>query len=191
MSDVTRILNQIEDGDEHAAEKLLPLVYDELRRLAARKISREKPGQTLQGTALVHEAYIRLVDGSENQRWDSRGHFFAAAAEAMRHMLVDVARKKKRIRHGGDHQRVDFEDDFLAIDLPVDHLLVIDEALTQLKASDPRAGQILELKYFAGLTTEEAAEMMGVPPRTAYRDWAYARSWILRYLGHSGPSSVP
>ena len=180
---VTQILGQIESGDPAAAEQLLPLVYDELRRLAAARLAHEKPGQTLQATALVHEAYIRLVDVEKAQHWDSRGHFFAAAAEAMRRILVEIARRKKRIKHGGEFERVELDGEQLAIELPVDDVLVIDEALEELEESDEQAAQLLKLHYFAGLSVEKAAELLEIPTRTAYRNWAYARAWMYRRVG--------
>lgn len=183
MSDVTRILSQIESGDPSAAEQLLPLVYDELRKLAAAKLAQEKPGQTLQATALVHEAYLRLVDVDKAQHWDSRRHFFSAAAESMRRILVEAARRKKRVRHGGRFERVDLEGEHLAVDLPVDDLLAIDEALEQLEESDEQAARLLKLRFFAGLSVEQAAELLEIPVRTAYRNWAYARAWMYRRVG--------
>jgi RNA polymerase sigma factor (TIGR02999 family) len=185
MTEVTRILSAMEDGDPHAAERLLPLVYDELRRLAARKLAQEKPGQTLQATALVHEAYLRLVDSAKEQHWDGRRHFLAAAAEAMRRILVENARHKKRVRHGGGRHKVDLEDRHLAIDAPVDDLLALNEALDQLASVDSGAAELVKLRYFAGMTTEEAAEVLGVPVRTAYRSWSFARAWLYRRL-HAG-----
>ncbi|MHB8953112.1 MAG: ECF-type sigma factor [Pirellulaceae bacterium] len=180
MSDITCILSQIESGDPCAAEQLLPLVYDELRKLAAAKLAQEKPGQTLQATALVHEAYLRLVDVDKARHWYSRRHFFSAAAESMRRILVEAARRKQRIRHGGEFERVEFEAEHLAVELPVDDLLAIDEALEQLEQSDEQAAQLLKLRYFAGLSVEQAAELLEIPPRTAYRNWAYARAWMYR-----------
>jgi len=177
---MTRLLAAIEQGDLHAAEQLLPLVYAELRKLAAQKLAREKPGHTLQATALVHEAYLRLVDSDTIQRWDTRGHFFAAAAEAMRRILVEHARRKKRLRHGGGGRRLDLE----AIDLvgatPCDDLLALDEALEQLAHKDPVAAQLVKLRYFAGLSLQEAARAVGIPLRTAERNWTYARAWLHR-----------
>ena len=190
MSDVTRILGQIEDGDGQAAEKLLPLVYDELRKLAAAKMAQENPGQTLQATALVHEAYIRLVDVDKAQHWDSRGHFFSAAAEAMRRILVEAARRKNRIRHGGGQEQVELDEDPLAVDVPFDDLLTIDEALHKLEERDEQAARLLKLRYFAGLSTEQAAEMLGIPARSAYRNWAYARAWVFRCVGVTDTPSV-
>ena len=177
MAEITRILEAIDQGDAHAAEELLPLVYNELRRLAAQKLSHEKPGQTLQATALVHEAYIRLV-GTEDQHWDSRGHFFAAAAEAMRRILIENARRKQRSRHGSGRQRLDLDDGDIAVDPPSLDLLAVDEALEKLTGEDARCAELVKLKYFAGLTTEQAAEVLGISPRSAYRDWEYARSWL-------------
>jgi RNA polymerase sigma factor (TIGR02999 family) len=182
MSDVTRILSQIDQGDANAAEELLPLVYDELRKLAAAKLAHEKPGQTLQATALVHEAYVRLVDADKLQQWNSRGHFFAAAAESMRRILVEAARRKQRERHGGDHKRVELSEVRIGIDSPPDELLAIDENLEKLAAADQQAAQIVKLHCFAGLTIEQAAELLGISARTAYRDWAYARGWLFRSL---------
>jgi RNA polymerase sigma factor (TIGR02999 family) len=178
MSDVTHILSAIEQGDAHAAEQLLPLVYDELRRLAAQKLAQEKPGQTLQATALVHEAYLRLVDTEKAQQWDSRGHFFAAAAEAMRRILVDNARRKHRIKRGGDRKRLDLDSaDLVSLTGP-DELLVIDEALDKLAADDPVAAKLVGLRYFAGLSIEEAATAIGLSRSTAYDHWTYARAWL-------------
>jgi RNA polymerase sigma factor (TIGR02999 family) len=183
MTEVTQILSQIEQGDPSAAEQLLPLVYDELRKLAAAKLAHERPGQTLQATALVHDAYIRLVDVEQAQHWDSRQHFFAAAAEAMRRILVETARRKKRIKHGGDLERVELDGEQLAVELPVDDLLAINEALEQLEASDEQSARLVKLRYFTGLSVEDAAELLGISPRTAYRDWSYARAWMYRRLG--------
>ncbi|MHC4402211.1 MAG: ECF-type sigma factor [Planctomycetota bacterium] len=182
MSDVTRILSAIEQGDPSAAGQLLPLVYDELRRLAAQKMAQEEPGQTLQATALVHEAYIRLVDVEKAQRWDSRRHFFAAAAEAMRRILVENARRKGRQRHGGDRKRDDLCD-FDVVGLPLgDEVLDLDEALTQLADHEPRSAELAKLRLFAGLTLDETALALDISLRTAKRDWAYARAWLGRAL---------
>jgi RNA polymerase sigma factor (TIGR02999 family) len=175
MTEVTRILAAIEQGDPLAAEKLLPLVYDELRRLAAQKLAQEKPGQTLQATALVHEAYLRLVDVKKAQTWNSRGHFFSAAAEAMRRILIDQARRKRADKRGGKSRRISL-DDADGGDTPQDDdLLAIDEALTLLAAEDPRAAQLIQLRHFAGLSVEDAAEVVGISRSTAYEHWSYAR----------------
>src|SRR5262245_5401367 len=178
MSDVTRILTSIEEGDPHAAERLLPLVYDELRKLAAARMAAERPGQTLQATALVHEAYLRLVDDGVPHHWNSRGHFFAAAAEAMRRILVDRARHKHSLRAGGDRVRVDLDSGAGVVPEPQLDVLAVDEALDALTARDPRAAQVVKLRYFAGLTVPEAAEALGVSLATAENDWAYAKSWL-------------
>jgi len=190
MSDVTRILTAIEEGDAKAAEELLPAVYEELRRLAAQKLSREPPGQTLQATALVHEAYIRLV-GAESQNWKGRTHFFAAAAEAMRRILVDNARRKQRLKRGGGHQRVNLGDADLAADEPSTDLLALDEALAKLREEDSVIADLVKLRYFAGLTLEQTAEILGVSRRTADRYWAYARAWLYEEItkGEELPSS--
>ena len=177
MTDITRILTAIDQGDAQAANKLLPLVYDELRRLAAQRLSHEKPGQTLQATALVHEAYLRLV-GAEDQHWQSRGHFFAAAAEAMRRILVESARRKQQISRGGGRKRLDLDDAELAVDPPSDDLIALNEALDKLAAEDERIAGLVKLRYFAGLSIEQAGDALGIPHRTAYRNWAYARSWL-------------
>jgi RNA polymerase sigma factor (TIGR02999 family) len=183
MNDVTRILSDIEQGDPGAAERLLPLVYDELRKLAAQKLAREKPGQTLQATALVHDAYLRLV-GTDDPGWDSRGHFFAAAAEAMRRILVDNARRKAAAKAGGGRRRLDLAEADPAIEGPSLDLLALDEALAALEAKDPRKARLIKLRYFAGLTVDEAASALGISPSTADNDWAYARSWLrLAMLG--------
>ena len=174
MSEATRILSAIEQGDPHAAERLLPLIYEELRRLAARKLAQESPGQTLQATALVHEAYLRLVDGDEAIHWNSRAHFFGAAAEAMRRILVDRARRKQAAKRGGQCRRVSLED-AAGFSSPVDEILDIDEALCLLAAEEPQAARLIELRYFAGLSIEEAAEVVGVARSTAYEHWSYAR----------------
>jgi RNA polymerase sigma factor (TIGR02999 family) len=177
MSDVTRILSQIEQGDPQAAEKLLPLVYDELRKLAAAKLAQEKPGQTLQATALVHEAYLRLVGGKEGD-WNGRGHFFAAAAEAMRRILIERARRKGL----GERQWLPLEDLELVIPAAAAGLVAVDEALTRLEAKDPPAAQLVKLRFFAGLTMPQAAEVLGMPLRSAERNWTYARTWLQREL---------
>jgi RNA polymerase sigma factor (TIGR02999 family) len=182
MSHVTQILSAIEAGDPKAAEQLLPLVYDELRRLAAQRLAQEKPGQTLQATALVHEAYLRLVgDGAEAQ-WNSRGHFFAAAAEAMRRILVEQARRHGRIRHGGGRARIDLDKVDVAAEEVAEDLLALDAALERLAAEEPAAAAVVKLRYFAGLTTEQAAAALGVSLRTANRHWAYAKAWLYQQL---------
>jgi RNA polymerase sigma factor (TIGR02999 family) len=178
MSDVTQILSAIEQGDPHAAAQLLPLVYDELRKLATHKLAQEKPGQTLQATALVHEAYLRLVDVDQVQRWDSRGHFFAAAAEAMRRILVDRAREKGRAKRGGKRKKLNIDAIDLATTATPDQLLAIDESLAKLARDDPAAARLVELRYFAGLTVEEAGDALGISTATAYRHWNYARAWL-------------
>jgi RNA polymerase sigma factor (TIGR02999 family) len=178
MSEITRILDQMPCGDPHAAEQLLPLVYDELRRLAAERMAQEKPGQTLQATALVHEAYLRLVDVKQAQYWNGRGHFFAAAAEAMRRILVERARGKARTKRGGGWQRVDFEQLDVASCVSPGQLVALDDALMRLSALDHLAGELVKLRYFAGLTLEQAGEALGISMATAYRHWAYARAWL-------------
>ena len=179
MADVTQILADIEQGVPRAAEQLLPLVYEELRRLAVQKMAHEKPGQTLQPTALVHEAYLRLVDNS-TRHWDSRRHFFAAAAEAMRRILIENARRKQRLRHGGNRDREDLEDVMLAIEIPPDELLEINDAIETLQRRDGQTAQLVKLHYFTGMSIDQAAEMLGISRRTAFRDWAYARAWLFR-----------
>jgi RNA polymerase sigma factor (TIGR02999 family) len=178
MNDVTRVLSAIEQGDPRAAEQLLPLVYDELRKLAAQKLAQEKPGQTLQATALVHEAYLRLVDGEKIQQWNSRGHFFAAAAEAMRRILVENARRKKTAKAGGHQRRIALSDFEPAIEEPRVDLLALDEALALLEARDKRKAEVVKLRFFAGLTNAQAAEALGISPATAENDWAYAKTWL-------------
>jgi RNA polymerase sigma factor (TIGR02999 family) len=182
MNEVTQLLNAIANGDPDAASQVLPLVYAELRQLAARKLAHEKPGQTLQPTALVHEAYLRLVGDSQGPHWNGRGHFFAAAAEAMRHILVDNARRKRRAKHGGGRQRVPLDDAVPAPPPAADDLLALDEALTRLAAEDPEAAQVVQLRYFAGLSVEDAAESLGMSRATAYRHWTFARAWLLEEL---------
>ncbi len=181
MSDVTRILSAIEQGDPHAAEQLLPLVYDELRKLAAHKMKQEKPGQTLQATALVHEAYLRLVDTDKAPHWNSRGHFFAAAAEAMRRILVDSARRKGRPKHGGDRQQVDL-DQALSVADPREDLVALDDALAKLAAQEPIKAEVVKLRYFAGLSVEETARCLGISPATVKRHWTIARAWLFAAL---------
>jgi RNA polymerase sigma factor (TIGR02999 family) len=186
MSDVTGILSAIEQGDPRAAEQLLPLVYDELRKLAAQKLAHEQPGQTLQATALVHEAYLRLVAGDQRERdgpskaWDSRGHFFAAAAEAMRRILVDQARRRQAAKRGGLQKRVEVPESSLTAPMPDDELLALHEALEQLALIDSAAADLVRLRFFAGLKTTEAAEALGMSVRSAHDLWAYARSWLRR-----------
>jgi len=177
MTDVTRILNAIERGDAKATDELLPVVYEELRLLAAQKLSRESPGQTLQATALVHEVYVRLV-GGEPQSWNNRGHFFAAAAEAMRRILVENARRKKRLKRGGDRDRVRLDDVEITVCGPCDDLIALDEALEKLAAIDPVKAELVKLRFFTGLTGEQAALALGISDNTADRYWAYARSWL-------------
>jgi RNA polymerase sigma factor (TIGR02999 family) len=181
MSEVTRILNAMEQGEPHAAEQLLPLVYHELRRLAAEKLAQEKPGQTLQATALVHEAYLRLV-GDGGVEWDNRRHFFAAAAEAMRRILVEQARRKGRIRHGGGHQRIALEQACPLVLPPGDDLLALDEALTRLASLNPVRAELVKLRFFAGLTMLEVAQALGISLPTAERYWAFARTWLYAEL---------
>jgi RNA polymerase sigma factor (TIGR02999 family) len=178
MSDVTRILEQIEAGDAVATDRLLPLVYDELRRLAAAHMHAESPGQTLQATALVHEAYVRLVDGKRDQSWRSRGHFYAAAAESMRRILIERARAKRREKRGGDWKRIDFENFDPICSVTPDQLVALDDALERLTALDKVAGQLVSLRFFAGLSLADAAESAGVSVATAYRHWSYARAWL-------------
>jgi RNA polymerase sigma factor (TIGR02999 family) len=182
MSDVTRILTAIEQGDPHAAEQLLPVVYAELRQLAAQKLAQEKPGQTLEATALVHEAYLRLVDVEKAQDWKNRGHFFAAAAEAMRRILVENARRKSRLKRGGDRDRELLPEAQLAASTISDDLIALDDALTQLAETDAPAAELVKLRYFAGLTSAQAAEALGISARTADRTWVYARSWLYKKL---------
>jgi len=181
MSDVTRILAAIEHGDAHAADQLLPLVYEELRRLAAVKMSQEKPGQTLQATALVHEAYIRLV-GAQDQNWSGRTHFFTAAAEAMRRILIDNARRKQRLKRGGDRQKINLTDAEPAAEESSDDLIALDEALARLAEIDKTKADLVKLRYFAGLTLEQAAAVLNLPERTAKRYWAHARAWLYKQV---------
>jgi RNA polymerase sigma factor (TIGR02999 family) len=182
MSEVTRILSQIGQGERQAARQLLPLVYDELRRLAGQKLANEKPGQTLQATALVHEAYVRLVGEGDARRWDSRGHFFAAAAEAMRRILVDNARRKQRLKRGGDRQRLELAQIEGSLSLPGEELLALDEALEQLGAEDGPKAELVKLRYFAGMSLEDAAACLNISRATASRHWAYARAWLFDRL---------
>src|SRR4051794_17547962 len=177
MSDVTQVLSAVEASDPKAAAELLPLVYDELRKLASARMAGEKPGQTLQPTALVHEAYVRLV-GGQPRSWDGRGHFFAAAAEAMRRIVVETARRKRRLKHGGGHERVDAELADLPTRLPPDDLIALDEALARLERIDPAKARLVTLRYFAGMTIEQAAEALGISRVTAHRYWTFARAWL-------------
>lgn len=190
MSNVSQILSQIESGDPSASEQLLPLVYDELRKLAAAKLAQEKPGQTLQATALVHEAYLRLVGGKQEQSWDGRGHFFAAAAEAMRRILLNRARDCKRLKRGGGGQRVDFDQIEVALDTRAEDLLALDEAMEELAVEDSACANLVKLRFFAGLSLREAAESLGLPRRTADRQWAYARAWLYARLGEGQKSPI-
>jgi RNA polymerase sigma factor (TIGR02999 family) len=185
MTDVTRILSDIEKGNTKAAEHLLSLVYDELRMLAAQKLSRERPGQTLQATALVHEAYLRLVDAQGDRAWNSRGHFFAAAAEAMRRILVNRARDRRRLKRGGDGERVELEDVAIADESGTPDILTLDEALDRLASEEPACAELVKLRFFAGLTQEEAARALGVSRRTANRYWAFARAWLRQAMGEA------
>lgn len=183
MTDVTQILSRIDAGDPAAAEQLLPLVYEELRKLAAARLSQEKPGQTLQATALVHEAYLRLLGpAGRDQQWNNRGHFFGAAAEAMRRILIERARKRGRLKHGGDRRQVHLDDAYLVDSPPEVDLLALDEALTSFTALQPAKAELVKLRYFAGLTTAEAAEAMGISVATAERYWAFARGWLYAEL---------
>jgi RNA polymerase sigma factor (TIGR02999 family) len=185
-SDVTRILSAIEAGDPSAAEQLLPLVYDELRRLAAQRLAQEKPGQTLQATALVHEAYLRLVDVDKVQHWNSRGHFFAAAAEAMRRILIEIARRKQSVKHGGDRTRQDLDALDLAAPESPEEVLALDEAMQKLAEQDKSAADVVRLRFFAGLPLPEVAKLLGISPRTANRLWAYARAWLHQEIQGNG-----
>jgi RNA polymerase sigma factor (TIGR02999 family) len=187
MNDVTRILSAIERGSPQAAEQLLPLVYEELRGLAARRLTHEKPGQTLQATALVHEAYVRLVGPDGGQNWDGRGHFFAAAAEAMRRILIDNTRRKRTRKHGGGRRRQDLDEVEIVAGAPVDDLLALDEALGRLAAQDPAKAELVKLRYFAGLSIEDAASALGISAATAKRRWAYARAWLFRSIEGADP----
>ena len=188
MSDVTRVLSAIEQGDPRAAEQLLPLVYEELRKLAAQRLAREAPGQTLQATALVHEAYLRLVDPNDAKPWNGRRHFFGAAAEAMRRILVENARRKASAKHGGKLQREELPESKLVAPALSEDLLALDEALSQFAQTDAIAAELVKLRYFAGLTSDQAAEALGLSSGTADRTWAYARAWLQKKLkGHSNP----
>jgi RNA polymerase sigma factor (TIGR02999 family) len=188
MSEVTHILSAIEQGDPHAAEQLLPLVYDELRKLAAQRLAQEKPGQTLQATALVHEAYLRLVDADEPESWNSRGHFFAAAAEAMRRILLNQARDKKRQKRGGDRRRLNLDAITIVDNASDDELIALDDALKSLEQENPECAQLVQLRFFTGLTHSEAAAALGLAKRTADRYWSYARAWLYEALrDYDGP----
>lgn len=189
MKDITRILSQIDQGNRSDAEKLLPLVYDELRKLATAKLVNEKPGQTLQATALVHEAYIRIVDKDAGE-WNSRGHFFGAAANAMRRIIVENARRKQRIRHGGEWKRSDQDPVDIACALPDADVLALDEALERLQKDDPFKAQLIQLRFFAGLTNEQAADSLNVSPATAKRHWRFARAWLYREIRGGDEDSV-
>lgn len=182
MNDVTQILSAIEQGDPDAAEQLLPLVYDELRRLAAHKLAQEQPGQTLQATALVHEAWLRMVHAGPSHRWDSRGHFFGAAAEAMRRIIVERARRKAAQKNGGQHRRLDLDPELVAAEERPHELLALDEALSALEEYDAQAAQVVKLRYFAGLSHQQAAEVLGISRRTADRHWRLARAWLYRRM---------
>ena len=187
MGDVTRILADIQRGDRHAAGQLLPLVYDELRKLAAARLAHEAPGQSLQATALVHEAYLRLVGSDPEKPFDGRGHFFAAAAEAMRRILIDRARDRKRLKRGGGRRRVQIDLDNLLAEPPGDDVLALDEALTALAREDPEAAELVKLRAFGGLTLAQASEALGIGRRSADRDWAYARAWLCHALAGTAP----
>jgi len=189
MADVDHLLNALAAGDRLAAHELLPLVYDELRRLAAQQLAREEPGQTLDPTALVHEAYLRLVGPADVRRYADRGHFFAAAAQAMRHVLVDNARRKRRDKHGGDRRRVEVDDGVPAPPSGAEDLLALDEALTRLAAADAEAAAVVQLRYFAGLSVDEAGQSLGISRAAAYRHWTFARAWLMRELGGDRPAS--
>jgi RNA polymerase sigma factor (TIGR02999 family) len=190
MSDVTHILRQIDAGDPTAAAQLLPLVYDELRRLAAARMAQEAVGHTLQPTALVHDAYLRLVDVPLVQNWNSRGHFFMAAAEAMRRILVESARRKQRLKHGGNRRRVDLDQIEFSVNPASDDLLALDEALERLAGEEPACAEIVKLRYFAGLTIEAAAAVRGISVRTANRDWAYSKAWLHQQLRGDAPADA-
>jgi RNA polymerase sigma factor (TIGR02999 family) len=182
MTEVTRVLSAIEGGDPHAAEQLLPLVYQELRQLAAQKLAQERPGQTLEATALVHEAYLRLVNVKKAQHWDSRGHFFVAAAEAMRRILVEQARRRRAVKRGGQAVRAELEESLIAVPEPEEDILAVNDALDVLATADPEAAHLVRLRFFAGLTVAEAAEALGMSVRSAHDLWEYARSWLRRKM---------
>ena len=187
--DVTRILNSLEQGESHSADELLPLVYDELRKLAAARLAQERAGQSLQATALVHDAWLRLVDVRHQQRWDSRGHFFAAAAEAMRRILVERARRRGRLKHGGEFQRVDLPDEILIGNSTCEDVLALDEALTKLESLEPQKAQLVKLRFFAGLTIDQTAEALGISASTADRHWVYAKAWLFREISGKSQES--
>jgi RNA polymerase sigma factor (TIGR02999 family) len=189
MSEVTQLLDAAASGDSQAAGRLLPLVYEELRRLAVQRLAHEKPGQTLQATALVHEAYLRLVGSEPDQSWNGRGHFFGAAAEAMRRILVENARRKRAVKHGGDRAPVELHDDLVAAPEPGEDLIALDEALNRLTKINQQAAELVQLRYFAGLTLPEAAEALEMAPRSAGRLWAYARAWLRREVEAGGKDS--
>jgi RNA polymerase sigma factor (TIGR02999 family) len=183
MTDASLLLKAAEHGDPQAASQLLPLVYDELRRLAEQKLALEKPGQTLNATALVHEAYLRLIGNNPEQPWNGRGHFFAAAAESMRRILIENARRKRRLRHGGDNQRVPLKESEVAGEAADNRLLAVDEALDRLAQVDAQVAEVVKLRYFMGLTIEQAADVLGISVRTANRHWSFARAWLYQQLG--------
>lgn len=188
MNEVTQILNRIQSGDANASANLLPLVYEELRKLATARMGKEKPGQTLQATALVHEAYVRLVGDGSSDSWSNRGHFFGAAAEAMRRILVEQARKKMRIRHGGEFDRVDLDSGAAMVDAPNDDILDLHEALTKLEEADSARAELIKLRYFAGLTVSQAAEAMGISVTTAERYWRFGKAWLLAEISGNSDS---
>jgi RNA polymerase sigma factor (TIGR02999 family) len=190
MSDVTRILSAIDEGDPRAANELLPLIYDELRQMARQRLAQEAPGHTLQPTALVHEAWLRLGDGRDG-RWESRRHFFAAAAEAMRRILVESARRKQALKRGGDRRQLDLEELEFASPAPCEEVLAVDDALRRLEDVDPTAARFVKLRYFSGMTVPEAAQTLGVSPRTGDRLWSYARTWLYREIGGDLASMTP
>lgn len=191
MSDVTRLLSAIDQGDVKAADELLPIVYNALRILASQKLKLEPPGQTIQATALVHEAYLRLIGTDRGGGWDGQGHFFAAAARAMRRILVENARHKRRLKRGGGQHRVDLDDNVIAIDPPCDDLVALDEALEQLANFDSQAAELVNLHFFSGLTIEQAAEILGISARSAYRRWEFARAWLFRHIRDGSTSADP
>jgi RNA polymerase sigma factor (TIGR02999 family) len=191
MNEVTRVLTAIQQGDPHAADQLLPLVYEELRRLAAQRLAQERPGQTLEATALVHEAYIRLVDVDKVQHWDSRAHFFAAAAEAMRRILVENARRKKALKRGGARKRVDLAEAEFASHAGPERLLMLDDALSRLAQEDPDVAGVAKLRLFTGLSVEEASQVLGISRATAFRHWTYARAWLQAQLQEGDAQEPP